>query len=64
MTSSTTITSIGSSDNLGRLSASKRGFPFRPSAVQGSHDADPGEHCRAAELDHQHQRFHGCLPFG
>jgi hypothetical protein len=46
MTSSTTITSIGSSDNLvflGRL-AFRLGDRVRPSAVQGSHDADAGEH--------------------
>jgi hypothetical protein len=25
--------------------------------VQGLHDPDPGEHRRAAEFDHQHQRL-------
>jgi hypothetical protein len=33
-------------------------------AVERSTNADPSEHRRAAELDHQYQRLDCCLPFG
>jgi hypothetical protein len=32
-------------------------------AMLRTHHADPGHHRRAAELDHQHQRLDGSLPF-
>jgi hypothetical protein len=32
-------------------------------AVQSAHDANPGEHHRAAKIGHKHQRLDRGLPF-
>ncbi|WP_458149498.1 hypothetical protein [Bradyrhizobium sp. UFLA05-109] len=45
------------------MSALRSGIWRRLSAVQGTHDANPREHRRAALLGHQDQGFHRRLPF-
>jgi hypothetical protein len=50
-------------------SAAPNAFPSGPAelpfdvTIQRPHDADPGEHRRAAALGNQQQRFHRGLPF-